>query len=205
MRRSGGQFSGPESSLQIRSLADFITTTSESRFSVHTTVQHRHALEEERARGAALASELAKARRELETQIALLRKASDEAVDVEQKPAAVEERPGFSLPAWANSAFVKPAQTAKQSEGVAPENSNPAIKPVETVPLPRERAMSADNGYCSQRYRSYDPASGTYTDHDGRRHSCRSPDDGDCSQRYRSYDPASGTYTGHDGRRHSCR
>jgi hypothetical protein len=30
MRRSGGQFSGPESSLQIRSLADFITTTSES-------------------------------------------------------------------------------------------------------------------------------------------------------------------------------
>jgi hypothetical protein len=36
MRRSGAQFSGPESSLQIRSLADFITTTSESRFSVHT-------------------------------------------------------------------------------------------------------------------------------------------------------------------------
>jgi len=36
MRRSGDQFSGPESSLQIRSLADFITTTSESRFSVHT-------------------------------------------------------------------------------------------------------------------------------------------------------------------------
>src|SRR5258706_16422580 len=27
MRRSGGQFSGPESSHQIRSLADFITTT----------------------------------------------------------------------------------------------------------------------------------------------------------------------------------
>ena len=138
-----------------------------------SAVQHRRALEAERARGAALASELAKARRELETQIALLRKAGDEAVDVEQKPAAVEERPGFSLPAWANSAFVKPAQTAKQSEGVAPENSNPAIKPVETVPLPRERAMSADNGYCSQRYRSYDPASGTYTGHDGRRHSCR--------------------------------
>jgi Integrase core domain len=37
MRRSGGQFSGPELSLQIRSLADFITTTSESRFSVHRT------------------------------------------------------------------------------------------------------------------------------------------------------------------------
>jgi hypothetical protein len=38
MRRSGGQFSGPESSLQIQSLADFITTTSESRFSVHTAI-----------------------------------------------------------------------------------------------------------------------------------------------------------------------
>ena len=32
---------------------------------------------------------------------------------VEQKPAAVEEKPGVTLPAWANSdAFVKPAQTA---------------------------------------------------------------------------------------------
>src|SRR5712671_5310603 len=29
---------------------------------------------------------------------------------VERKPAAVEERPGVSLPAWANSAFVKPAR-----------------------------------------------------------------------------------------------
>jgi Integrase core domain len=35
MRRSGGQFNGPESSHQIRSLANFVTTTSESRFSVH--------------------------------------------------------------------------------------------------------------------------------------------------------------------------
>jgi hypothetical protein len=145
-----------------------------------STVQHRHALEEERARGAALASELAMARREVETQMALLRKAGDEAVDVEQKPAAVKERPGISLPAWANSdALVKPAQIAKQPN-VAPENSKPAIKPVETVPLPRrvereprERAMSPDNGYGCQRYRSYDPASGTYMGYDGQRHSCR--------------------------------
>jgi hypothetical protein len=36
---------------------------------------------------------------------------------VEQKPAAVEEKPA-----------------SKQSEGVAPENSKPLIKPVETVP-----------------------------------------------------------------------
>jgi hypothetical protein len=33
-------------------------------------------------------------------------------------------------------------------------------------------AMSPDDGYCAQRYRSYDPASGTYMGYDGRRHSC---------------------------------
>jgi hypothetical protein len=82
---------------------------------------------------------------------------------VEQKPAAVEEKPA-----------------AKQSEGVAPVNSKPAIKPVEIAPLPkpveqepRERATSPDDRYCSQHYRSYDPASGTYMGYDGRRRSCR--------------------------------
>jgi hypothetical protein len=137
-----------------------------------STAQHRQALEEERARSAALASELATAQREVETEVALLRKAGDESVDVKQKPAAVEERPGVSLPAWANSdALVKPAQAAKQPD-VTPENSKPAIKPVETVPLPREHAMSLDHGYSCQRYRTYDPASGTYRGYDGRRHSC---------------------------------
>jgi hypothetical protein len=33
-------------------------------------------------------------------------------------------------------------------------------------------AMSPNDGYCAQRYRSYDPASGTYMGHDGRRHPC---------------------------------
>ena len=139
-------------------------------------VQHRQALEEERARGAALASELAQARREVETQIALLRKAGDEAVDVKQKPAAVEERPGVSLPTNSD-AFVKPAQPAKQLH-VTPENSKPAIKPVETVPLPRKHAMSPDNGDSCQRYRTYDPASETYKGYDGQRHSCRPPESG---------------------------
>jgi hypothetical protein len=99
---------------------------------------------------------------------------------VEQKPTVVEERPGVSLPAWANSdALVKSAPAAKPSEGAAPENSKPAIKPAETVPLPnrvehepRERAVGPDDGYGCQRYRTYDPASGTYTGYDGRRHSC---------------------------------
>jgi hypothetical protein len=78
---------------------------------------------------------------------------------VEQKPAVVEEK------------------AAKQSEGVAPENSKPVIiiKPVETVPLPkrRERATSSDDGNGCQRFWTYEPASGTYTGYDGRRRSCR--------------------------------
>jgi hypothetical protein len=34
-------------------------------------------------------------------------------------------------------------------------------------------ALSLGDGDCAQRYRSYDPASGTYVRHDGRRHSCQ--------------------------------
>jgi len=84
---------------------------------------------------------------------------------VEQKPGAVEEK-----------------AAAKQSEGVAPENSKPAIKPVETVPLPkwrvedapRERAKGPpDDRYCFEHYQSYDPASRTYTGYGGQRRPCR--------------------------------
>jgi len=34
-------------------------------------------------------------------------------------------------------------------------------------------AMSPGDGDCARRYRSYDPASGTYVRHDGRHHSCQ--------------------------------
>jgi hypothetical protein len=171
-----------------------------------STLQHRHALEEERARGAALAVELAMAQRDIEMQalssktegeVAQLKQAADSATAelrqslqqehdraealatelakvrraVEQKPAAVDGRPGVSLPAWANiDAFVHPAQTANQPD-LAPGNSKPAVRPVETL-APREHAMSPDNGYSCQRYRTYDPASGSYRGYDGRRHSC---------------------------------
>jgi hypothetical protein len=49
-----------------------------------STVQHRHAIEEERARGAVLASELALARREIETHVALLNQACDDAAQFKQ-------------------------------------------------------------------------------------------------------------------------
>lgn len=78
----------------------------------------------------------------------------------EKNPSALEQEPA-----------------PKQSEVGAPESSNPAIKPVETVPAlkharpePRERVMR--RGGC-QNFQSYDPKSETYTGYDGQRHSCR--------------------------------
>src|SRR6266852_5176627 len=78
--------------------------------------------------------------------------------DVEQKPAAVKEKP----------AAVEDKPAVRQSEAVAPvapENSQPADKPLETVPLPKraERKLREHvslNG-CLH-YRTYDAASGTY-------------------------------------------
>jgi hypothetical protein len=111
----------------------------------------RHSLQQEHDRAEALATELANARRAME-----------------QKPAAVEEKPGVSLPAWANSnAFVKPAQTAVQPD-VATENSKSAIKPGE----PARVEHKPRGGYGCQHFRTYDPASGTYMGYEGRRHSC---------------------------------
>jgi hypothetical protein len=157
-------------------------------------VLHRHALEEEHVRTAALESELAMARRGTETEVALsrntrgdevaqLKQAAESATAklqqehgraealatelaqarraMEQKPAPVEEKP----------AALEEKPATKQSEGVAPENSKPAIKPVETGP-PNRRATSQDDGYGCQHYRTYDPASGTYKGYDGQRHSC---------------------------------
>jgi hypothetical protein len=122
------------------------------------TAELRQSLQQEHDRAEALATELAKVRRA-----------------VEQKPAAVDGRPGVSLPAWANiDAFVYPAQTANQPD-LPPGNSKPAVRPVETLalPKPRGRAVSQDYGYACQHYRTYDPAfGGFYIGYDGRRHSC---------------------------------
>jgi hypothetical protein len=83
---------------------------------------------------------------------------------VERKPAAEEA----------------PVQAAKQPDSAPPLESKPAAQPVETVPLlkkrveqePRERATSPEDGYRCLRYRTYNPASGTYRGYDGQRHSC---------------------------------
>jgi hypothetical protein len=58
--------------------------------------------------------------------------------------------------------------------------ANRQLNRLKTVPLPkrvedapRERAKGPDDRYCSEHYRSYDPASRTYTGYDGQRRSCR--------------------------------
>src|SRR5713101_7205263 len=96
-------------------------------------------LQQEHDRAEALATELAKVRRA-----------------VEQKPAAVEERPGVSLP----------DQTAVQADGET-ENTK-SIKPGE----PARVEHKPRGGYGCQHFRTYDPASGTYMGYEGRRHSC---------------------------------
>lgn len=125
---------------------------------------HPQAPEEERARSAAIESAYAMVRRGTETTgVALSHNESDDEVaeraqalrGMEQNAAAVDER-----------------SAAKQSEDIAPENSKPEIKAVEAVP-PKARAMSENVGYGCQHYRTYNPASGTYTGYDGRRRSCR--------------------------------
>jgi len=86
---------------------------------------------------------------------------------VEQKPAAVEEK----------TIAVEEKPGAQQSEAAAPESSKPVTKPAQSVAAPkhaehtpRERAIR--RGGC-QHFQSYDSESGTYTDYDGRRRSCR--------------------------------
>jgi methyl-accepting chemotaxis protein len=107
----------------------------------------RQSLQQEHDRAEALATELANAPRAME-----------------QKPASVEERPGVSLPASANSdAFVKPAQTAVQ-----PDVATGAIRPGE----PARVEHKPRGGYGCQHFRTYDRASGTYMGYEGRRHSC---------------------------------
>jgi hypothetical protein len=96
--------------------------------------------------------------------------------DVEQNPAAVEQKPAA---AEEKPAAVEDKPAVRQSEAaapVAPENSQPADKPLETVPLPKraERKLREHvslNG--CQHYRTYDSASGTYRGYDGRVRPCR--------------------------------
>ena len=159
------------------------------------TAELRQSLQREYDRAEALATELAKARQDLETQVALSSKKGDEAAQLKQaaESATAELRQSLQrehdraealateLAQARRTMEQKPAgveekPAAKQSEDVEAENSKPENKPVETAPLPkrvehepRGRALSPNCFY----YRSYDPAAGTYRSYDGRIRSCR--------------------------------
>jgi hypothetical protein len=105
--------------------------------------------------------------------------------DVEQNPAAVEQKPAAVVEQKPAALEEKPAApeekpAVKQSEAVAPvapENSQPADKPLGTVPLPKraerkQRELHVSSNSC-QHYRTYDSASGTYRGYDGRVRPCR--------------------------------
>jgi hypothetical protein len=104
--------------------------------------------------------------------------------DVEQTPAAVEQKPAAAVEQKPAGVEEKPAAledkpTVRQSEAVvapvAPENSQPADKPPEAVPLPKraERKPRERVSLNCQHYRTYDSASGTYRSYDGRVRPCR--------------------------------
>ena len=44
--------------------------------------------------------------------------------------------------------------------------------PADEEPQSQAAPVYQGNAYCAQRFRSYDPASGTYLGYDGRRHPC---------------------------------
>jgi len=110
--------------------------------------------------------------------------------DVEQSPAAVEQKPAAAVEQKPAAVEDKPAAVedkpaVRQSEAVAPiapANSQPADKALETAPLPRRaerkpREHESSREHVSlnscQHYRTYDPESGTYRGYDGRVRPCR--------------------------------
>jgi hypothetical protein len=96
----------------------------------------------------------------------------------EANPARVE-KPGASEGTPAAGALAAEEKTASKSpEEIEPPTSDPAVQPIETVPMPKrpqKKGRESDSGPpgCSH-FRSYDPTSGTYTDLNGRRRACQS-------------------------------
>jgi len=92
----------------------------------------------------------------------------------EEKPAPAEKEPAV---AEEKAAAAEEHTAAKQQDGVAPGSRKPAAEPVEAAPLPKRvenepRKPTVGPPACT-RFRSYDPASGSYRSFEGRRVSCR--------------------------------
>ncbi len=70
-------------------------------------------------------------------------------------------------------ALVGGALAAQQGYYSAPVEEYPVEEyPVQAYPVQGEDSPAADEDYCSRRYRSYDPSSGTYVGYDGYPHPC---------------------------------
>jgi BA14K-like protein len=84
----------------------------------------------------------------------------------EEKPSASEGTPAGEQKA-----------ASKSPEEIEPPTSDPAVQPVETVPIPKrqpKKGRESDSGPAGcAHFRSYDASSGTYTDLNGRRRTCR--------------------------------
>jgi hypothetical protein len=101
-----------------------------------------------------------------------LKAADRKAAVPEQKPATAHEAPAAGQPAASEQKTV-----AKQEDHVAPENSKPADRPVETTPIQKAVELEPREGTIGPpgctRFRSYDARSKTYSSFDGRRLPCR--------------------------------
>jgi hypothetical protein len=91
-----------------------------------STVQHRQALDEERARRAALWSELAMAQREIDTQAALLRKANDETSQLKQATESAMAEPRQSLQQERDAAEAE-AEAANSAQLLEQERQNATV------------------------------------------------------------------------------
>ena len=93
--------------------------------------------------------------------------------DAAEKPAAPEERPVATAE---KPAAVEEKPAVNQADSAASEPSQPATQPGEKIPLPRradqKRTQLAMDPMC-KRFRSYNPAAGTYKGFDGRMRPCK--------------------------------
>lgn len=74
---------------------------------------------------------------------------------------------GYADPYYGNYAY----DTGYYGDSYA-YDTGPAFDVGVAVPVEGPLAVAGDASYCAQRYRSYDPASGTYLGFDGLRHPC---------------------------------
>ena len=83
---------------------------------------------------------------------------------------------GYSDPYYGDNYAYDPnyyGDSYAYDNGVTFDSGLPLVTFGQPAPVDQTVAMGGDASYCAQRYRSYDPASGTYLGYDGLRHPCQ--------------------------------